>query len=186
MQACPVVETERPNDIEELVQRARRGDVDAFETIYRRHAGRIHAICRRLAGDAARAEELTQEAFLRAWSRLETYRPGTRFAAWLTRVAVNVAISDARSRTQRARRENLVDDPDAWDPPSPRPGPSSGLDLEAAIAALPPGARRVYVLHDVEGFRHDEIARELGLATGTTKAQLHRARKLLREALTRS
>ena len=76
-----------------------------------------------------------------------------------------------------------MSDPDIWDPPSSRPGPGTGLDLERAIAGLPKGARRIYVLHDVEGFRHREIAQQLGLSTGTTKAQLHRARRLLREAL---
>ncbi len=105
MQAVPVVTEERPMEIEDLVRRAREGDVDAFEEIYRQHAGRVYGLCRRLAGDPARAEELAQEAFLRAWTKLESYRPGTRFVAWLSKVAINVALSDARSRTRRGKRE---------------------------------------------------------------------------------
>ena len=183
MQAALVRTMENPTQMEEEVRRAQQGEVDAFEEIYRRTVRRIYALCRRLARDPGRAEELTQETYLRAWSRLETYRPGTRFEAWLARVAMNVTFSDARSRGRRARRETVVADPEAWDPPSHRSGPGAGIDLERAIAGLPPGARRIFVLHDVEGFRHHEIARELGLSTGTSKAQLHRARRLLREAL---
>jgi RNA polymerase sigma-70 factor (ECF subfamily) len=185
MQAVPILGMGSTAEMEDLVRRAQAGDAGAFEAVYRRTVGRIYALCRRLTGDSGRAEDMTQETYLRAWSRLETYRPGTRFEAWLTRVAVNVTISEARSRSRRSRRETMVDDPDDWDPPSPRSAPGPGLDLERAIAGLPAGARRVFVLHDVEGWKHEEIGREMGLAAGTSKAQLHRARRLLREALTR-
>lgn len=184
MQAVAIRRMESPTEMEDLVRRAQAGDVEAFEAIYRRTSRRIYALCRRLTRDTGRAEEMTQETYLRAWTRLETYRAGTRFQSWLSKVAVNVTLSEARSRGRRSRRETEVGDPDTWDPPSPRPGPGHGLDLERAIGGLPPGARRIYVLHDVEGLRHKEIATELGISTGTSKAQLHRARRLLREALT--
>jgi RNA polymerase sigma-70 factor, ECF subfamily len=184
-QAYPLKRGEFRADMEDLVRRAQEGDRAAFEDLYRKQVGRVHALCRRMAGDPQRAEELTQEAFIRAWERLETYRPGTRFGAWLSKVAVNVVLSDRRTRGRRSRRELPVDDPDHWDPPSPRSSPTARLDLEQAIAVLPDGARKVFVLHDVEGYRHEEIGRVLGLATGTSKSQLHRARRLLREALTR-
>ena len=171
--------------MEDLVRQAQRGDRVAFESLYRQHVGRVFAVCRRLAGDVGRAEEFTQEAFLRAWSRLDTFRPGTNFGAWLCKVAVNVVLSDRRAVGRRTRWERPVADPDHWDPPAPPSGAIGRLDLEKAIAGLPPGARAVFVLHDVEGLRHAEIARHLGVATGTSKAQLHRARRLLREALKR-
>ena len=186
MQALSIVQMESPADVEELVDRARRGDVQAFEAIYRRSAPRIYGLCRRLSGDPARAEDLTQEAFLRIWSKLDTYRAGTRFDAWMTRVAVNVTLGSNRSRRRLAGRETGVADPDTWDPPSPTPGPDHGLDLEAAIGTLPPRARRVFVLHDVEGFKHQEIAREMEITVGTSKAQLFRARRILRRALEES
>jgi RNA polymerase sigma-70 factor (ECF subfamily) len=185
MQAYPLDRGEFRADMEDLVRRAQEGDRAAFEALYRQQVGRVYALCRRMAGDPQRAEELTQEAFIRAWERLETYRPGTRFGAWLSKVAVNVVLSDRRSRGRRSRREYPVDDPDHWDPPSGRSSPNARMDLEQAIAGLPDGARNVFVLHDVEGYRHEEIGRALGLATGTSKSQLHRARRLLREALTR-
>ncbi|MGD8375863.1 MAG: RNA polymerase sigma factor [Acidobacteriota bacterium] len=184
MQAELARTMQRTDDIEEQVHQARHGNVDAFEAIYRRTHRRVYAICLRMAGDPSRAEEMVQETYLKAWSRLETYRAGTRFEAWLGRIAVNATLSEARSRGRRSRREMPVADPDRWDPPFGGAGPADGIDLERAIASLPPGARRIYVLHDVEGFRHREIAEELGLSSGTTKAQLHRARRLLREALT--
>lgn len=171
--------------MEELVQKAQDGDVLAFEHIYRLHVGRVYALCRRLATDPGLAEELTQDTFVRAWHRLDTFEPGTQLHSWLFKVALNVVLADRRTRGRRARWETAVDDPVRLESLSRRPEPRSGLDLEKAIARLPPGARQVFVLHDVEGFRHDEIATQLEITPGTSKAQLHRARKLLREALTR-
>ncbi len=169
----------------DLVQKARDGDVLAFERIYRLHVGRVFALCRRLATDPGLAEELTQDTFVRVWHRLDTFEPGTHFHSWLFKVALNVVLADRRARGRRARREIAVDDPDRLETRSWRPEPRSGLDLERAIAQLPAGARQVFILYDVEGFRHDEIATHLEITPGTSKAQLHRARKLLREALTK-
>jgi len=162
------------------VARARSGDVGAFEQLYRRHVGRVYAICLRMTADPARAEDHTQEAFIRAWEKLDTYRGESGFERWLSRVAVNVVRSGHRARGRREERERPMDGDE-----SPVPGPTTGaaLDLERALCGLPPGARQVFVLHDVEGYRHEEIAGLLDVTTGTSKSQLHRARKLLREAL---
>lgn len=167
---------------EQLVRAAQRGDVGSFETLYRRHVGRIHALCLRLAGGRAAAEDLTQEVFVRAWRKLGQFRGEAAFGTWLYRLALNLAISERRSHAD-ARHEVLTDDPVACEPRPHAPVPELGLDLERAIAGLPAGARQVFVLHDVEGHRHDEIARLAGIAVGTSRAHLHRARALLREVL---
>ena len=185
MQAWPISQEGIGFEMGQRVRQAVLPGVEAFEALYRRHVGRVYAICRRLSGDSARAEELAQEVFIKAWTHLDSSRPAGAIAAWLGRCAINLALSDNRARRRRSRREEPVDDPERWDPPSRRPGPGAGLDLERAIDQLPPGARTVFVMHDVEGFRHGEIADMLGLSPGTTKAQLHRARRLLRGILTR-
>ena len=167
----------------DLLGEAQRGDVAAFEALYRQHVGRVHALCRRLARDGGRAEELTQEVFLKAWKHLGSRPGGEAPAGWLCRVAINVVLSDNRKLRRRFWRESPPADgvlPERGGPPA---SPGLALDLERAIAALPPGARQVFVLHDVEGFRHEEIGKLLGLSPGTSKAQLHRARRLLKEAL---
>jgi len=183
MQALADRIEEKATAMVDLLGEAQRGDVAAFEALYRRHVGRVHGLCRRLARDAARAEEQTQEVFLRAWKNLGACGADRPFEAWLCRIAIHVAMADNRSFRRRFRREAVTQDgilPDTGVPAAPA---GLALDLERAIERLPPGARQVFVLHDVEGFRHDEIGRFLGLSAGTSKAQLHRARKLLREAL---
>ena len=165
-----------------LVRRAQGGDLAAFEALYRANVGRVHAVCRRLAGHAALAEELTQEAFVRAWRRLATFRGESSFATWLHRVAVNAFLDHCRGRD--VRRESAGEDGDAaLAAMSTAHDPGAGIDLERAISLLPSGARTVFVLHDVEGFEHGEISAMTGIAVGTSKAQLHRARRLLREVL---
>jgi len=165
----------------DLVRRAQGGDRSAFRRLYEDHVGRVYALCLRLTGDPEDAMERTQDVFVRAWGKLGSFRGEAAFATWLHRLAVNVVLADRRSA---GRRERRVDVAAALGPRS-QPAPRSGLavDLERAIAALPPGARAVFVLYDVEGYRHEEIAEMTGIAAGTSKAQLHRARKLLREAL---
>jgi RNA polymerase sigma-70 factor (ECF subfamily) len=182
VQAIPVSVREILFTVDDLVHQAQRGDVVAFETLYRRHAGRVYALCRRLCGDAARAEELTQDAFTRAWQHRSKSRSGPEYIGWLCRIAIHLALTDSRSRGRRDRRETLVAEAAEWSAAS-SPQPAVGMDLERAIARLPEGARKVFVLHDIEGYRHEEIGEMLGLSTGTSKAQLHRARRLLREAL---
>jgi RNA polymerase sigma-70 factor (ECF subfamily) len=166
-----------------LVRDAQNGDLLAFERLYRENERKVFALCLRMSSDAALAEELTQEAFVRAWRKLGSFRGDSAFSSWLYPVAVNVALSERRSRRRRDLRIVATDDPASLERTPGTPRPETGFDIEKAMAGLPPGARAVFVLHDVEGRTHDEIAAMLNLATGTSKAQLFRARRLLREAL---
>jgi len=177
-------------DSTDIIRRAQRGDEAAFETLYRAHVGRVHALCLRLTADPAQAEEFTQDAFVRAWERLASFRGESAFSSWLYRLTVNVVFLSQRASRRRARRVFTSEDPEALERPQDHAGGGGGgggaqLDLERAVAALPPGAREVFVLHDVEGYRHQEIAELTGIAVGTSKAQLFRARRLLREALSK-
>lgn len=160
---------------------AARGDARAFARLYEEHKGRVMALARRMAG-AERAGELTQDVFVRAWSKLGTFRGEAKFSTWLHRLAVNLILSRRASwATERAR---FLDADDTLESLAARPsGRELGLDFEKAIDLLPDGARTVFVLHDVEGWKHEEIARTMGVTSGTTKAQLHRARMLLRRTL---
>jgi RNA polymerase sigma-70 factor, ECF subfamily len=169
--------------VADLIRRAQAGDERAFETLYREHVGRVFALCLRLSGDARRAEELTQDVFIRTWEKLASFRGESAFSSWLHRLTVNVALSEHRGEARRTKRVEVMSEL----PEVAKRGPEPGLDmdLEQAIAKLPPGARRVFVLHDIEGYQHDEIAAQTGIAVGTSKAQLFRARRLLREALDR-
>jgi RNA polymerase sigma-70 factor, ECF subfamily len=166
-----------------LVDQAQAGDMAAFEELYRRNVGRVYALCMRMAGDASLAEELAQDVFVRAWERLGTFRGESAFSSWLHPLTVNVALSERRARRRRTARVMTTDDLTPFEKPTRAPGPEAGMDLEKALATLPPGARSVFVLHDVEGYRHQEIAELTGVAEGTSKAQLHRARRMMREAL---
>jgi len=168
-----------------LVRRAQEGDRSSFEQLYRMHAGSVYALCLRLSRKPQEAEEMTQEVFVRAWEKLERFRSPGHFAAWLKRVAVNLTITARRTVARRGEPQPLFEEYGV-------PGDDCGerisgarVDLEKAIAALPGGARTVFVLHDIHGYRHGEIAEMTGTAMGTTKAQLHRARKRLREYLER-
>lgn len=166
------------------VRAARDGDAAAFERLYRAYAGRIYALCLRMTGSSARARELTQDAFVRAWEKLGSFRGESAFSTWLHRLAVNVVLMDCRSTASR-REDDL--DHDEVEPRYREALEQHGarIDLENAIAQLPPGARRVLVLHDIEGYSHEEIAALSGIAPGTSKAHLFRARQLLRKALER-
>ncbi len=160
---------------------AARGDTRAFARLYELHKGRVHALARRMAGDE-HAVELTQDVFVRAWQKLGTFRGEAQFGTWLHRLAVNLILSRRASfATQRARF--LADDDILEDLPARAGNREFGMDFETAITRLPDGARAVFVLHDIEGYRHEEIAALLGVTSGTTKAQLHRARMLLRRHL---
>lgn len=172
------------------VARAAAGDRSAFERVYREHVNRVFSLCARMSGDRTRAEELTQDVFVRAWEKLTLFRGESSFSTWLHRLTVNVVLNARKTEgRQRARIEEPGDDDDGIDSLPGTIGsplaPGDLLDLEEAVTKLPPGARRVFVLHDVEGYKHEEIAEMLGVTSGATKAQLHRARLLLREALNR-
>lgn len=167
-----------------LAERAASGDVGALEALYRRHVGRVFALCLRMTADERTAEELTQETWVRVWRKLGSFRGDASFTTWLHQVAANLVRDRGRSRSRREEREVLTDEPELHD---------SGRDprsfeerevLEAAIRGLPEQARHVFVLYDVEGYRHREIAEMMGIAEGTSKAHLHRARRMLREELT--
>lgn len=168
-----------------LVRAASQGDVAAFEALYRQHQRRIYAVLWRLCGGhRARAEDLTQDVFVRAWQALPNFRYESAFSTWLHRLAVNTGLMELRSRSGA---EDLETDDDAlqWQACSDSAGQRTALarDLEQAVARLPPRARAVLVLFDIEGWTHEEIALELGMAVGSSKAQLHRARHLLRTHL---
>ena len=170
----------------EWVKRAQAGDVGAFEGLYREHSGRTYALCLRLVGgDANDAKELLQDVFVRAWRRLDTFRGDSAFSSWLHRLAVNTMLENARTDGRRTARVLPMDDTSRLAGAARSSGIELKLDMETAIASLPKGARVAFVLHDVEGYQHQEIAAQLGVSVGTVKAQLHRARRLLRERLER-
>jgi RNA polymerase sigma-70 factor (ECF subfamily) len=169
-----------PVDEVDLIARAAAGDGRAFETLYRQHAPRVYGLCLRLTGVAAQAEDCAQDAFIAAWRALPTFAHRSRFSTWLHRIAVRTVL--ARRRGLRVRYE--LAEPAAGLPDVPDPASEAApLDLERAIAALPEGARHVLVLVGIYGFSHAEAAHALGVAEGTCKAQLHRARGLLTAAL---
>lgn len=177
------------------VRRAAGGDPAAFERLYRQHVARVHSLARRILGSAAEADDATQEVFLRAWRALGSFRHAGSFEGWLLRLTRNTVLNRVAERGAAKRRAEAGAEPlsEAIEADGStaavvarpgRPGPLDRLDLEAAIIRLPDGAREVFVLHDVEGSSHPEIAAELGVSVGTSKSQLHRARRLLRAHLT--
>ncbi len=180
----PRVADEVPPFMNALISRARDGDKQAFEQLYRENVGRVYALCLRMMGDSAMADELTQDAFVRAWQKLDSFRGESAFSSWLHRLTVNLILQNRRSDRRRSSWLVTSDDPELVGATPTESPISTAIDLEDAIRRLPPGAREVFVLHDVEGYRHSEIAELAGIAPGTSKAQLHRARRLLRETLT--
>ena len=185
--AAMSVEPDAPRDDDsKLVQRAAGGDRAAFERLYRLHRDHVYGLCWRLSGAQEDvAMELAQQAFVRAWNKLSTFRGDSKFGTWLHRLTVNVALSDRRIRVRQASRETSLDDNVAGAiPAGGQDDVPLRMDLERAIATLPERARTVLVLHDVEGLRHQDIADMTGIAVGTSKAHLHRARQLVRERLT--
>lgn len=174
----------RPAELDDtvLVHQATNGDKYAFEQLYRRHVGRVYGAIWRLCGmHEARAEELTQEAFIRAWQKLGGFRFESAFSTWLYRLAINTALMALRNRDPGENVE--IDVLEAACESVTHFCAGERSDIEQAIATLPDRARAVLVLHDVEGWKHEEIARELGMAVGSSKAQLHRARGLLKRML---
>lgn len=163
------------------VARAAAGDVRAFEELYRTHLPRVHSLIRRMAGGRD-ADELTQDVFVRVWQKLGSFRGDSAFTTWLHRLTVNVVIE--RFRTDAARRQRLRDGEDIFEVlAAPARSGDLSMDFESAMLKLPDGAREIFVLHDVEGYKHKEIAALLEISAGTSKAQLHRARMMLRKHL---
>jgi RNA polymerase sigma-70 factor (ECF subfamily) len=175
----------QPAEADALVARAKAGDEEAFEALYRSHVARVFALALRLTGDRGQAAELVQDTFVRAWEALPRFRGDSALGTWLHRIAVNVLLESRRAEGRRLKRVVLTEEPAELERPAPEASPGTRMDLEQAIAGLPQGARVVFVLHDVEGYEHREIGRMTGIAEGTSKAQLFRARRLLREALER-
>lgn len=174
--------------VDSVVRRAQAGSADAFAQLYDQHAARLFAVCVGLTGERQTAADLLQDTFVRAWEKLHTYRGEAAFSTWLHRIAVNVLLEQERAHRRRTMR--VASDGDlprapegAMDAPvSPR-DVIGAVDLEQAIARLPEGCRRVFILHDIVGYAHAEIAAQLDLAEGTCKAHLFRARRLLRGML---
>ena len=168
----------------DLVARCRAGDVEAFETIYQQHAARIYTLACRMAGSLDDGEDLLQEIFLQAHRKLGSFKGDSSLGTWLYRLALNHCLDFVRSR--RAKMGKLTDALDAEgasEPVAPRDTPIARLDLERALAQLPEGCREAFVLHEVEGFDHKEVARLLGIAEGTSKSQVFKARNRLRGLL---
>jgi len=162
---------------------AASGDPSAFERLYRSHVARVHTLVRRML-DSDEADDITQDVFIRAWQKLSTFRGESAFGTWLHRLAVNVVL--ARRKTVGVERGRFITDDEPLESATGKHDtPELSLDFEEALARLPEGARQVFVLHDVEGYRHDEIARMLGVVPGTSKSQLHHARMALRRHLDR-
>ena len=168
-------------DVADLVRRAQQGDVGAFEALYRTHSSAVYAVCRRMLSDDRAARELLQDVFVRAWERLPSFRGESSLATWLHRIGVNMVLERVRSSKREAsRRGDAADDSPGR---STERDTDARLDLESALATLPAGARQVFVLHDVYGYSHDEIATLVGIAAATARVQLWRARRALMRIL---
>lgn len=177
----------RPDEAEvrDWVRRSLDGDADAFERLYRAHVGRVYALCLRMTGDEREAEERTQDAFVRAWEKLGSFRMESRFSTWLHRLTVNLVLQARRSKGRRRERFRDAPDLERFDRAAASAMPGTRVDLERAIQTLPEGAKRVFLLRDIQGFKYREIAEMVGVSLGTVKAQIHRARGLVQEALER-
>jgi len=189
--ASPGLDASPYDDDRRLVALCRTGERDACEELYRRHAPRILGLARRMVGSTDDAEDAVQDVFLAVFRKLESFRGESSLSTWLYRLAMNVCLDRLRSRGHRERKvtdEFDVDDAAHVATPSPvgRLSPGAAIDLERAIAALPDAARAAFLLHDVEGFDHGEVGRILGIAEGTSKSQVHKARLRIRTFLHQS
>ncbi len=165
-----------------LINQAKEGNTNSFEKLYRINASRVYAICLRISSDKRRAEELTQDAFVKVWENLNSFKGESRFSTWLYRIAVNTSLLELRSRKRWFARFKNLNELLNFDK-KVSISVSDSIDIEKAVANLPEKARLVFILHDVEGYRHNEISEILSVKSGTSKAHLHRARKLLRETM---
>jgi RNA polymerase sigma-70 factor (ECF subfamily) len=172
-----------------LVERCRQGDLAAFEIIYRTHAGRLYSVACRMLGNAADAEDLLQDIFLAAHRKLDSFRGESALGTWLYRLGTNLCLDHLRSRAAKTGQltDTLDDEPALADAGSRRLDDRviARMDIERALAQLPEGCRTAFVLHDVEGLEHREVAEVLGIAEGTSKSQVHKARLRLRAILGR-
>jgi len=174
----------------EAIERAKQGDAEAFETLYDLHRRRVYSLCLRMTANTAEAEDLTQEAFLQLFRKIGTFRGESAFSTWLHRMAVNVVLMRLRKKglplvpledtveTEEEGPKKELGAPDAV-----LAGSVDRMELQRAVEALPPGYRSIFVLHDVEGYEHNEIASLVGCSIGNSKSQLHKARIKLRDLL---
>ena len=164
-----------------MIEQAQRSSKRAFEALYRLHIDRVYGVCLRMTGNVSEAEDCAQDAFIQAWNKLHLFRGDSAFSTWLHRIAVNSVLG--RMRKSKREQERIMAGSDET-PPRLETGDSGELrDLSDAVNQLPEGARNVFVLHAVYGYSHDETGEMLGIATGTSKAQLHRAKRLLAQQL---
>jgi RNA polymerase sigma-70 factor, ECF subfamily len=178
----------------QAIERAKRGDAEAFQTLYDRHKRRVYSLCLRMTTNTAEAEDLTQEAFLQLYRKIGTFRGESAFSTWLHRLSVNVVLMHLRKKGLPV--VSLEETTQGVDEGSPRKdfgaddlalaGSIDRLQLQRAVDDLPPGYRTIFLLHDVEGYEHNEIAQIVGCSIGNSKSQLHKARMKLRDLLKRS
>jgi RNA polymerase sigma-70 factor, ECF subfamily len=171
--------------MEMTVERARRGDPAAFEQLYHEHSRWVYALARRLADDDAEASDMTQDVFIRLWQKLDKFHGDSEFRGWLRKLAVNVCLNRMSDERRRIKRVFTTEDPSFFETGGNTKAHETGIDIDRAIRKLPKQARNVFVLTEVEGYKQREVAEMTGMAEGTVKAQLHRARKLLQAALNR-
>ncbi len=170
-----------PDEEYRLIEEAIDGSCDAFKTLFTRNVTRVHSLCFRISADQYMADELTQEVFIKAWEKLKSFRFDSKFSSWLHSIAVNQFLMHLRSEKRTSgREEEYIKDNLHYEL---NKHPDNKIDLEKAISKLPEQARAVLVLHDIEGYKHKEISQLMKIEIGTSKAHLHRARKILREEL---
>ena len=179
----------------EIIRRAQRGDAEAFEQLYQKYKGRVYSLCLRMLGNPTEAEDMAQEAFLQLFRKIATFRGESQFSTWLHRLAVNVVLMHLRRKQlPQVSLEEAIEPDEAGEGPKREPGVEDAtlrgaldrVTLEDAIAKLPAGYRQVFLLHDVDGYEHNEIAQMLGCSVGNSKSQLHKARLRLRDLVQRA
>ena len=180
---APDLTSTLPHDVDDVVSRAQQGDVEAFEQLYRTQFTAVYALCRRMIGDEQEARDLVQDVFVRTWQRLPTFRGQSAIGTWIHRLAVNVVLEHLRSAKRDALR--FIEDDDTVPSRTTDRQLDTAMDLDRALVQLPAGARTVFVLHDMHGYSHEEIAQMTGIAPGTARAQLWRARRTLLRLLDR-
>jgi RNA polymerase sigma-70 factor (ECF subfamily) len=180
-QAMVTIKSDGVADEAAWIRQAKRSDARAFESLYRMHVDKVYGLCLRMTGNVSDAEDCTQDAFIQAWNKLEKFRGDSAFATWLHRIAVNTVLGRFRSSKREQDRIQAVADTSLT--PLALGDVGELRDLSEAVDRLPPGARHVFVLHAVYGYSHKEAGNMLGIAAGTSKAQLHRARRLLAQQL---
>lgn len=176
-----IIDTNNMPDDLELVNRIKKNDIAAFEKLYRKYIGRVYALALRMSDDSRIAEELSQEIFIRVWQKLDLFEGRSGFYTWLHRLVINFILNEKKSKSRHHKNEISIDEKIIE--PIEKNNIDLSLDLEKAISCLPKGAKEIFILYDIEGMKHEEIAILKNITVGASKSQLHRARKILREVL---